>query len=200
MMNLDEWLSLVVVGFTLFSVFLLTLPSPCGAESRFRNGFSQDELRVQVVVLGDIGRSPRIQYHAISIAKHGGFVDLIGYIGTIPSYLIRPHLLTWREDSALHPDIRANPNITVHGISKTPDILKTNSKWLFVILGPLKVLLQTCSLYFVLGYRTAPAKFLLVQVSHRRLCTHLSLKRNRIPQPSRHSSSHSSSASFGILD
>jgi beta-1,4-mannosyltransferase len=36
---------------------------------------------VQVVVLGDIGRSPRMQYHAISIAKHGGRVYLIGYKG-----------------------------------------------------------------------------------------------------------------------
>ena len=36
---------------------------------------------VQVVVLGDIGRSPRMQYHAISIAKHGGRVYLIGYEG-----------------------------------------------------------------------------------------------------------------------
>lgn len=36
---------------------------------------------VQVLVLGDIGRSPRMQYHALSIAKHGGRVDLIGYHG-----------------------------------------------------------------------------------------------------------------------
>jgi beta-1,4-mannosyltransferase len=36
---------------------------------------------VQVVVLGDIGRSPRMQYHALSIAKHGGKVFLIGYQG-----------------------------------------------------------------------------------------------------------------------
>lgn len=36
---------------------------------------------VQVVVLGDIGRSPRMQYHALSIAKNGGWVDLIGYKG-----------------------------------------------------------------------------------------------------------------------
>ncbi|CAN9318525.1 unnamed protein product, partial [Alternaria alternata] len=34
---------------------------------------------VQVVVLGDIGRSPRMQYHALSIAKHGAKVFLIGY-------------------------------------------------------------------------------------------------------------------------
>lgn len=34
-----------------------------------------------VLVLGDIGRSPRMSYHALSIAKHGGRVNLIGYLG-----------------------------------------------------------------------------------------------------------------------
>lgn len=37
----------------------------------------------QVLVLGDIGRSPRMQYHALSIAKHGGHVQLIGYQGKL---------------------------------------------------------------------------------------------------------------------
>jgi beta-1,4-mannosyltransferase len=36
---------------------------------------------VQVVVLGDIGRSPRMQYHALSLAKHGARVDVIGFKG-----------------------------------------------------------------------------------------------------------------------
>lgn len=42
-----------------------------------------DEKRVsvQVLVLGDLGRSPRMTYHALSIAEHGGRVDLIGYLG-----------------------------------------------------------------------------------------------------------------------
>jgi beta-1,4-mannosyltransferase len=44
---------------------------------------SADSVRVQVLVLGDIGRSPRMQYHALSIAKHGGTLDLIGYHGTL---------------------------------------------------------------------------------------------------------------------
>jgi len=39
------------------------------------------ETSVQVVVLGDIGRSPRMQYHALSIAKRGARVDLVGYTG-----------------------------------------------------------------------------------------------------------------------
>lgn len=36
---------------------------------------------VQIVVLGDIGRSPRMQYHALSILQHGGSVDFVGYLG-----------------------------------------------------------------------------------------------------------------------
>lgn len=37
----------------------------------------------QILVLGDIGRSPRMQYHALSIANHGGEVQLIGYHGKL---------------------------------------------------------------------------------------------------------------------
>lgn len=40
------------------------------------------KVRVVVLVLGDIGRSPRMQYHALSIARKGGLVDLVGYNGT----------------------------------------------------------------------------------------------------------------------
>ena len=47
----------------------------------------EPEVSVQVVVLGDIGRSPRMQYHAMSIAKHGGRVDVIGYQGVFCSTL-----------------------------------------------------------------------------------------------------------------
>ncbi|KAL7494849.1 hypothetical protein ACHAWT_005724 [Skeletonema menzelii] len=36
---------------------------------------------VVVVVLGDIGRSPRMQYHTLSLLEHGHFVTLIGYVG-----------------------------------------------------------------------------------------------------------------------
>lgn len=34
---------------------------------------------VCVVVLGDIGRSPRMQYHSLSLAQMGHFVDIVGY-------------------------------------------------------------------------------------------------------------------------
>ena len=37
--------------------------------------------RVAVVVLGDLGRSPRMQYHARALAKSGVNVDLVGESG-----------------------------------------------------------------------------------------------------------------------
>jgi beta-1,4-mannosyltransferase len=44
------------------------------------NKGSEKRVSVQIVVLGDVGRSPRMQYHALSIAKHGGRVDLVGFL------------------------------------------------------------------------------------------------------------------------
>lgn len=38
--------------------------------------------RVCVLVLGDIGRSPRMQYHALSLSKHGYNVTFVGFLGT----------------------------------------------------------------------------------------------------------------------
>lgn len=36
---------------------------------------------VVVLVLGDIGRSPRMQYHALSLLENGHYVTLVGYAG-----------------------------------------------------------------------------------------------------------------------
>ncbi|KAL9592808.1 MAG: hypothetical protein Q9179_006350 [Wetmoreana sp. 5 TL-2023] len=146
MIDFEEWLPLAVFSLTIVTVLLLSLPSTYGTASRFTKRSEHDDHRIQVVVLGDIGRSPRIQYHALSIAKHGGFVELIGYT-----------------DSDLHPGIRLSPRITVYRLPPTPKTLRTDNKVLFVVLGPLKVLLQTCSLYYTLGYRVAPARWMLVQ-------------------------------------
>ncbi|KAH7064445.1 glycosyl transferases group 1-domain-containing protein [Paraphoma chrysanthemicola] len=101
---------------------------------------------VQIVVLGDIGRSPRMQYHALSIAKHGGRVFLIGY-----------------QESEIHPDIVSNPLIQVVPLVPAPDYLRSSSKLLFPILAPLKALWQAQSLYRALGYRGEPGRWMLVQ-------------------------------------
>jgi beta-1,4-mannosyltransferase len=41
-------------------------------------------MRTAIIVLGDVGRSPRMQYHAVSLAAAGSDVDLIGLEGAAP--------------------------------------------------------------------------------------------------------------------
>lgn len=42
---------------------------------------SKDDKHVFIVVLGDIGRSPRMNYHCLSLVKLGYKVSIIGYKG-----------------------------------------------------------------------------------------------------------------------
>lgn len=99
--TLNVILSLALIISTVFTICLFTLPSqyspykdapPKYVDEKGKEGkpTAKDEREsprfreartVQVVVLGDIGRSPRMQYHAISLAKHGARVYLIGYKG-----------------------------------------------------------------------------------------------------------------------
>ena len=61
---------------------------------------SKQAIHVTVIVLGDLGRSPRMCYHALALADSGAEVDLIGYAGSaLPQLLsahprIRCHLMT----------------------------------------------------------------------------------------------------------
>lgn len=79
--------SLISIAFyisTAITVFILLLPSqydPKQSPSSAEDASSKPKTTVQILVLGDIGRSPRMQYHALSIAKGGGQVDIVGYHG-----------------------------------------------------------------------------------------------------------------------
>lgn len=55
----------------------------CRTESSAVDRAEENEstFSVQVVVLGDIGRSPRMQYHARSLADRGAYVNIVGYLG-----------------------------------------------------------------------------------------------------------------------
>ncbi|WPH00581.1 glycosyltransferase family 33 protein [Acrodontium crateriforme] len=167
-------LVILVVGTLVLAGFIVTLPrtynlqfseeitkddfTTADKEDAERSGYANFEklknvkgaLRikatVQVVVLGDIGRSPRMQYHALSLARYGGKVQLIGYV-----------------ESELHPDVKASRLIEVIPISPFPKWLQTNNRLLFLALAPLKVLWQVASLYYTLGYGTKACGWMLVQ-------------------------------------
>lgn len=69
---------LLLLGFAALAVYLLRGVSKYDGPLA---GSADGRVSVHVLVLGDIGRSPRMTYHALSIAKHGGKVNLIGYLG-----------------------------------------------------------------------------------------------------------------------
>ena len=168
MANFESWLPWLVFIFTLITIIMLLAPAPYGGRDDTIDGKSRSGTRVQVVVLGDIGRSPRMQYHALSIAKHGAQVDLIGYKGSKHRRSVYQAFSLTKNaplESDVHPQIVSSASITVHPISPTPDFLRTKSRWLFLISGPLKVIFQIMSLWVVLGYQVKPAKWMLVQVS-----------------------------------
>ncbi|KAL1888537.1 mannosyltransferase [Sporothrix stenoceras] len=97
---------------------------------------------VQVLVLGDVGRSPRMQYHALSIAQRG-HVQLIGYY-----------------ESDLLEELDQHPRLTKVPLAPAPAFIR---KLPFIIGGPLKVIWQVLSLVLTLTYFTRPARWLLVQ-------------------------------------
>jgi len=87
-----------------------------------------------------------MQYHALSIARHGGRVSLVGYV-----------------DSEVHPDVEANRFIRVIPIRSFPKSLTFQNRLLFLLLAPLKILWQVFSLYHALGYKVEANKWMLVQ-------------------------------------
>ncbi|KAM3065368.1 mannosyltransferase [Clarireedia jacksonii] len=146
---IDSLLTLSVILSTIVTITLLATPkryikhSPPMATTN--HGTTEPKVSVQVLVLGDIGRSPRMQYHAMSIAKHGGRVDLIGYY-----------------DSELPTALTDNPLISIVSLPPPPAFLLDDSLP-FIFAGPLKVLWQVWSLFITLCYTTDPARWLLVQ-------------------------------------
>ncbi|KAK6824196.1 hypothetical protein RU639_004989 [Aspergillus parasiticus] len=142
--------SIVSVAFyisTAVTLFILLLPSQYAPKRSTAQDASTDpKTTVQILVLGDIGRSPRMQYHALSIAKGGGQVEIIGY-----------------HESEVHPDISSDPRISIVALPPHPAYLQTSNKLLFLVFGPLKVLFQVVCLWWSLAYRTRPVKWLLVQ-------------------------------------
>ncbi|TQS33941.1 hypothetical protein Golomagni_05699 [Golovinomyces magnicellulatus] len=138
-----------IVICTLLAFLIFALPSrfnPSSRQKPFQNNFPHGSVvSIQIIVLGDIGRSPRMQYHALSISKHGGQVEIIGY-----------------EESSLHPGLINNPLVKIIPLPQPPQFLRSRVSS-FTITAPLKVLWQTWTLFYALGYRTKPSNWLMVQ-------------------------------------
>ena len=88
--------------------------------------------RVSVIVLGDIGRSPRMCNHAVSLADEGWSVDLIGYAESTPSQRVLQH-----------PRIRIRPISLGWKLPKRPKIL-------YILLAPLAAITRALNLAAVI--------------------------------------------------
>lgn len=133
---------LVALGllFALLWVIVSRSPSTTGRSSLGRSA--------AVVVLGDVGRSPRMCYHAQSLAEDGWRVAVVGYQGTPPP----PPL---RRSSVKHHHL-SRPVDSI--LQKLP---RTGSLFTFIA-APLKVIAQSVSLFWVLAGEVKPPPELII--------------------------------------
>ncbi|XP_069702076.1 chitobiosyldiphosphodolichol beta-mannosyltransferase isoform X1 [Periplaneta americana] len=88
---------------------------------------------VCVVVLGDIGRSPRMQYHSLSFAKEGYDVDVVGYSGSEPIKELSEH-----------------PKVKIRYLAPCPDFQQYLPRSLAYVS---KIIWQSITLLFALLYK-----------------------------------------------
>lgn len=88
-------MSFVIIGLSLLLIVTL------------RNGSLTGEGIATVLVLGDIGRSPRMKNHSISLTKHGYKVQHVGYSGSAPARALKD-----------------NKNVALYHICDTPEFHK----------------------------------------------------------------------------
>lgn len=103
--------------------------------------------RVAVVALGDFGRSPRMQYHALALADSRIDVDVVAYAGSPPL-----------------PALCQNPRVCLHllhppRVGRKPDA----SRGLMAASMALRACYQFLQLLWLLGWRLARPDFILVQ-------------------------------------
>ncbi|KAJ7293888.1 mannosyltransferase [Mycena rebaudengoi] len=98
---------------------------------------------VAILVLGDIGRSPRMMYHAESFAENDFFTDVIGYGGSTPI-----------------PSLTRLPKVRFRYLPEPPRLLRV---FPFVVSAPIKILHQIASLFVVLMKIPKSPEFILVQ-------------------------------------
>ncbi|TFK76660.1 mannosyltransferase [Pluteus cervinus] len=99
---------------------------------------------VAVLVLGDIGRSPRMMYHAESFAENAFITEVIGYGGSKPI-----------------PALERLPRVQLRYLPEPPEFLRFIP---FIVAAPIKVSIQVVSILLELLVRIPKApEFILVQ-------------------------------------
>ncbi|GKV37039.1 hypothetical protein SLEP1_g45107 [Rubroshorea leprosula] len=103
--------------------------------------------RACVVVLGDIGRSPRMQYHALSLARQASLeVDIVAYGGSEP-----------------HAAVQENRSIHIHKMKQWPKRLQNLPKILYPLTLLLKPIFQFVMLLWFLCIRVPRPDVFVVQ-------------------------------------
>ncbi|KAG5999500.1 hypothetical protein E4U43_002041 [Claviceps pusilla] len=100
---------------------------------------------IQVLVLGDIGRSPRMQYHAISVAKHGRRVDIVAY-----------------RETSRHPHLIGNDRVSMYALAPQPEWIAWGTLPFFINL-PCKVVQQFWTLFYTMMWATPAAQWIIIQ-------------------------------------
>lgn len=104
---------------------------------------SESGIHATVVVLGDLGRSPRMLYHARALALRGAAVDLVGDAG-----------------SALPRDMVEHPRIRCHRMKRGRSEFLDR---LGVAASVLRIFLQAAKLFALLFFRIRKPDLLLLQ-------------------------------------
>ncbi|KAF9873184.1 hypothetical protein CkaCkLH20_09347 [Colletotrichum karsti] len=145
-------MSLLALAASILAGVFTTLIAAFGINSiskllptRYHAAENPKDDHIQILVLGDIGRSPRMQYHALSVMKHGGRVDLIGY-----------------KETARLPDLVGNDRVALYPLPPLPTVFKWNTLP-FLINKPAKVVWQMWSIFYVLAYTAPPARWIIIQ-------------------------------------
>lgn len=115
-------LALIAVLFLLLYIALYRAPSTTRRTSLGRSA--------AVVVLGDVGRSPRMCYHVESLADQGWKVSVVGYGGSkLPNSIQRS-------------------SVKFHKLSEVPPWVSKLPRAAFILVAPFKLLWQSVGLFF----------------------------------------------------
>ncbi|PVZ98643.1 hypothetical protein BB558_005351 [Smittium angustum] len=101
---------------------------------------------VVLVVLGDIGRSARMQYHALSLASNGYHVDIVG-----------------QNETALKQQVLDSPDISIADLTTFPPLSTDTNTIVFTLYAFLKIIYQIVQLIVTLCFTVDRPKYIIVQ-------------------------------------